>query len=805
MQSQPETCKPAFDFNITTTTGKHIPKPGCGGEVHQCLRPAHEFTSDSKRDVFEFISLWFRRYILFVIALFFLFLYGIWSFRWSKMKFYDEHERSMNYGHMLAVFKLAHDLDLNTLRGVALSRYLFTRLECKIDNHKPSMTYIQAMIRLKTFFPTCPESRLSGLVRIASSEDVVVRTLLAQGYPLSRFTPPIPSFGLDKQDKDLPDTSQDSTSKKSKYPASMRKLLGVESGTSMYSPGTKVLALHMDTTEFDLLWMKEVMEILVTKSYAQFWREYQALGSKQPAKTRKAQKTYAVKPKAIATPALIRAVFEGLIDATDRRKMGKTITGKTDKAATEEIADINTQMTADIDSEKTADIDSGKTADMDTEKTADITAGMSSDTGTEKTDAASKKLDTADTKATDTELEDTASLWDIFLWTVKGMPGEEQKKKEASSHDSESESKENDEDDRESTVSMFDSTIDIAHRVRYMSDSASKIPLPEELKDFSALKWRRAARLFASRPKQEQEELTATIRACVEEAQWRLQTKKQWKKMSMKATMKGNANRKKNLLLFSLFMISREVGKLLEPDEQGERSASETDLMIEQRLADETPQGLLQQEEDELKNLKKMARVEKRPRRWGAVSGQKTKAKAKTGLMGIDSSIVSLEKTTAALQESTVTLDRTKGDEQVSVTTFLHRNKQGKSHLDQTKASFRQKDKDEEVDEQVSVTSFFKRNKQGKSQTPLAPAPVSDLKPTVSMMDRFYHMLPRRKKKPGFDASPQHSMMMSPRHSMMMSNKSDDSISPSTSTMSEKERLEMRRLELRKAKQESRL
>ena len=132
---------------------------------------------------------WFINYWPYLLAFIVAGLIGLVFFNWCVFHLEDAHMRSVHYGKIMAIFRIATVVGLQTLRDIAVSRYVFERFEKKVVRGNLPVSYLEAMSRLRTFFPTCPLSHMVNTVLMVTSEDVVVRVLLAQGFAFRRFVP----------------------------------------------------------------------------------------------------------------------------------------------------------------------------------------------------------------------------------------------------------------------------------------------------------------------------------------------------------------------------------------------------------------------------------------------------------------------------------------------------------------------------------------------------------------------------------------------------------------------------------------
>ena len=170
-----------------------VPGEPCGDsllavcdEGHACVAHLSVAHAASLLDEDQY---WLANYWPYLLGLALSALVALLVFNWGTFHLKDAHTRSVHYGKLTAIFKIATGISLRTLRDIAISRYAFERFEKKVVKGTLPVCYLDAVSRLRTFFPTCPLSHLLSTVLMATSEDVVVRVLLAQGFALRRFMP----------------------------------------------------------------------------------------------------------------------------------------------------------------------------------------------------------------------------------------------------------------------------------------------------------------------------------------------------------------------------------------------------------------------------------------------------------------------------------------------------------------------------------------------------------------------------------------------------------------------------------------
>ena len=134
---------------------------------------------------------WFLNYWPYLLAIAVAALVGFSFFNWCSFHLEDAHMRSVHYGKIMALFRIAAIVNVRIARGIIISRYVFSRLEKKVAKGNQPVRYLEAVSRLRAFFPTCPLSHIVSIVMMATSEDVVVRVLLAQGFAFRRFLPKV--------------------------------------------------------------------------------------------------------------------------------------------------------------------------------------------------------------------------------------------------------------------------------------------------------------------------------------------------------------------------------------------------------------------------------------------------------------------------------------------------------------------------------------------------------------------------------------------------------------------------------------
>ena len=141
---------------------------------------------------------WFLNYWPYLLAIAVAALVGFGFFNWCSFHLEDAHMRSVHYGKIMALFRIAAIVNVRIARGITISRYVFSRLEKKVAKGNQPVRYLEAVSRLRTFFPTCPLSHIVSIVMMATSEEVVVRVLLAQGFAFRRFLPKVDSENAPK-------------------------------------------------------------------------------------------------------------------------------------------------------------------------------------------------------------------------------------------------------------------------------------------------------------------------------------------------------------------------------------------------------------------------------------------------------------------------------------------------------------------------------------------------------------------------------------------------------------------------------
>ncbi|KAL8593079.1 hypothetical protein ACOMHN_018005 [Nucella lapillus] len=188
-------CLPAQMLDIRNIKGQTIylfPGESCSDGAPAFCDKNHVCVSRSKskslRSLLNTSKIWAKKYWPYLLLLVVAFLLVI-LFKTTSLGHDDAHMQALHYGKIMGIFQIADSVGVQNTRDIAIARYLFDNFLRKAAKGKLQMYSVEAVSRLRTFFPTCPLAHIISAIEIASSEDVVVRVLLAQGFPLRRFTP----------------------------------------------------------------------------------------------------------------------------------------------------------------------------------------------------------------------------------------------------------------------------------------------------------------------------------------------------------------------------------------------------------------------------------------------------------------------------------------------------------------------------------------------------------------------------------------------------------------------------------------
>ncbi|KAK7113869.1 hypothetical protein V1264_000030 [Littorina saxatilis] len=163
------------------------PKPAFCDGLHVCASISSSSTDNTKYGFYQSTSRWIVRHWLYVLGAALCVVVGVTAFRTSRFHRKNSHIKAVHYGKIMAIFRIATLLKLHIMHDIALGRYLLGRYQRKVARCRVPLHYWEAVSRLRTFFPSCPLSHIANTVTLATSEDVVVCVLLAQGFPMRRF------------------------------------------------------------------------------------------------------------------------------------------------------------------------------------------------------------------------------------------------------------------------------------------------------------------------------------------------------------------------------------------------------------------------------------------------------------------------------------------------------------------------------------------------------------------------------------------------------------------------------------------
>ncbi|KAK3597351.1 hypothetical protein CHS0354_034594 [Potamilus streckersoni] len=142
-------------------------------------RVTHMFSKEAMEDVKK----WFTEYwIHLVVGLITIFVFtAIFVFTIRKPD--DIHTNAYLYGRLA---RIQREAQIQRERLASAMRILEKEFDQKTKTRGP-MNHVQAISRLSVFFPTAEKESLEHVIRKSSSEDIAVKTLLIQGYPLRRL------------------------------------------------------------------------------------------------------------------------------------------------------------------------------------------------------------------------------------------------------------------------------------------------------------------------------------------------------------------------------------------------------------------------------------------------------------------------------------------------------------------------------------------------------------------------------------------------------------------------------------------
>ncbi|KAL3874041.1 hypothetical protein ACJMK2_037105 [Sinanodonta woodiana] len=153
-----------------------------------CIIGDIDFTMDRVTQIFskesmEDVKKWFTEYwIHLVVGLVTIFVFTA-IFVFTVRKPDATHTSAYLYGRLA---RIQREAQIQRERIGSAMRILEKEFDQKMKTRGP-MNHVQAIARLSVFFPTAEKESLEHVIRKSSSEDIAVKTLLIQGYPLRRL------------------------------------------------------------------------------------------------------------------------------------------------------------------------------------------------------------------------------------------------------------------------------------------------------------------------------------------------------------------------------------------------------------------------------------------------------------------------------------------------------------------------------------------------------------------------------------------------------------------------------------------